>query len=220
MFTSIRSIEYLYENVLPSLGGTKTRIEDRRCWSHGQIAGSCATSSVFAFLRSRMTAPQFKDFREIIRRETFLEIYREAKEGTATTHTVNVALEIARKLQHRIHSPELTEAHHQLEQLEAVQTVRRKSLLTPLKKAWRSVYRSALRCFDFLRGRKTTHAKGNEESQKEPSTITAMGDEESQKEPSAITPLFQVFQGLKKDEIYTSEHHRRLIDMLNLALSC
>ena len=196
LFAPLESPEYLYNNVLANLGGTAARIQDRRCWSHGQIAGSCSTSCVLAFLRSRMTEQQFKNFRALIRQETFLKLYREAKEGTATDHTVNVALEIARKLQHRMNCPELAEARRQLE---AVQTVNSKSFLTPLRNVWNSVCRGAASHFGFS---------------KKHNALSVIRNEERQKEPSAVAPLIQVFNGLKEEGVYTPKRHRHLMDVL------
>jgi hypothetical protein len=110
--------EYFYTAALPSLDGTlaPARVEEQRVWSHGQLGGSCTASCLLAFIRPNMSPEEFKEFRDSIRMEMLLKTYEQAQAGKASSHTINAAQEIARKLLTRREAPEISEALAHLQQ--------------------------------------------------------------------------------------------------------
>jgi hypothetical protein len=123
LFT-IDSSEKFYTKILPILDGylSPPNIENRNLWSFGQIGASCTASCVISWLRSHLSPEESKAFKDEARMGLFLKIVREIQKGVASTEAVNIALEIAKKLQRRIYSPK----HKQL--LDSGQTLEEKIL--------------------------------------------------------------------------------------------
>ena len=199
LMAPVRNVNYLYEEVLPSLGGTLVeKPEDRRLWSHGQLGGSCTASSVLAFLRSRMTDQEFKQFRDVIRKETFLRMYRRIIEGEAPDHAANIALEIARKLQSRIYKasgsldPQYLELANARQRIEQAETMRRQG---------------------FVHLPQHPEYAMGQLAPKSPST--SKGQEiHTPREPSPSGPstsLIEIFHGIQEGGVYTSDRHQKLI---------
>jgi hypothetical protein len=119
-----RRIDDLYTTVLPKLDGhVADPSSDRRLWSHGQIGGSCSSSCVRSFLRSKLTPGQYKAFMEFGRTEVLLKTYTIIKAGKALSEDIDIGLEMLRKLesslkaQGRTLSKELQETKKRLEAL-------------------------------------------------------------------------------------------------------
>ena len=110
--------DHLYKKVLPTLDGelgSARRPEERAFWSHGQMGGSCTASCVLSYLRSHMTRDEYKSFKESVRMEVFLKQYEIIRAGKATSHTVNITMEIGKKLLKRMESPQLQAAMQDIE---------------------------------------------------------------------------------------------------------
>ena len=207
----------LYEEVLPALGGTLVeKPEDRRLWSHGQFGGSCSASCVLAFLRSRMTDEEFKEFRDTVRQETFLKTYSSIIEGKATSRVANIALEIARKLQSRISKQlstidptnprysELVAARQGL--TEARQNIERARTRTDLS------FVHIERRTDQLMGHLTSKSLGFLLTI--PEIISKRGRAERQGSSRFISSLIKIFDGMKREEIYSTARHQELSSKL------
>jgi hypothetical protein len=99
-FARSRETDFLYSKVFPSLDGSLARAkpDHRPLWGHGQLGGSCTASCILALLRAHMEPEQFREFKESVRQEMLLKMYEQIRKGGGGTHTIDVALEIARKL--------------------------------------------------------------------------------------------------------------------------
>ena len=90
--------------------GPSIKTADHRCWEHGQIGDSCTSSCLLSFLRANMDEKQFKDFKTSVRMNVFLKIYQDFRDGSADPHMINVAMEIAKKLNKTLQSDDLKKA--------------------------------------------------------------------------------------------------------------
>lgn len=71
-----------YEEALVLLGGkVAERSEDHRLWSHGQLSSSCGTGSVWALVRSQLSAKEYKE----LRFATLLNIFVKASDSVIRT---------------------------------------------------------------------------------------------------------------------------------------
>lgn len=97
-----RPTDYLYREVLPSLdgqlAGPKIGEEYRQLWSHAQFGNSCTASCIQAFIRANTSQPLFKQLKTFFRGDIFFHLFEQINPESTALSTVNVVIEIGKKI--------------------------------------------------------------------------------------------------------------------------